>query len=115
MRIKYLDRDYRHRARVCVCVRVYVYVRVHIHIHTRTCASVVKRFSQNSRLGVSSGFGEGVCLADAWWGRQNAQFYLGERNCSAGKIVGRNPDDSGQVTVNQRTTTPLFKVIIRDS
>jgi len=65
------------------------------------------------RTSVSSSF----CLfrsLSAWWGRQNAQFYLGERNCSAGKIVGRNPDDSGQVTVNQRTTTPLFKVIIRD-
>jgi len=50
----------------------------------------------------------------AWWVCGNLLVDFGERNCSAGKIVGRNPDDSGQVTVNQRTTTPLFKVIIRD-
>jgi len=51
----------------------------------------------------------------AWWVWGKLLVVFGERNCSAGKIVGRNPDDSGQVTVNQRTTTPLFKVIIRDS
>jgi len=50
----------------------------------------------------------------AWWVCGTLLVVFGERNCSVGKIVGRNPDDSGQVTVNQRTTTPLFKVIIRD-
>jgi len=51
----------------------------------------------------------------AWWVCGNLWVDFVERNCSVAKIVGRNPDDSGQVTVNQRTTTPLFKVIIRDS
>jgi len=55
-----------------------------------------------------------VSILRAWWVCGNLLVDFGERNCSAGKIVGRNPDDSGQVTVNQRTTTPLFKVIIRD-
>ena len=73
----------------------YAYVRIHIHTHT-TPAHLLTNASLKTLDMVSSGFGEGVCLADAWWGRQNAQFYLGERNCSAGKIVGRNPDDSGQ-------------------
>jgi len=35
MRIKYLDRDFRHSARVCVCVRVRIRIRVHIHAHLR--------------------------------------------------------------------------------
>jgi len=51
----------------------------------------------------------------AWWVCGNLLVDFGERNCSVAKIVDRNPDDSGQVTVNQRTTTPLFKVIIRNS
>jgi len=56
----------------------------------------------------------GVIRLGAWWVCGNLLVDFGERNCSAAKIVSRNPDDSGQVTVNQRTTTPLFKVIIRD-
>ena len=32
----------------------------------------------------------------AWWVCGNLLIDFGERNCSVAKIVGRNPDDSGQ-------------------
>jgi len=35
MRIKYLNRDFKHSARVCVCVRVRIRTRTHTHAHLR--------------------------------------------------------------------------------
>jgi len=42
MRIKYLDRDFRHSARVCVCVRVRIRTRTHTHaqLSARVCLPV---------------------------------------------------------------------------
>jgi len=113
-RKEYADKVYRYRlqarAFTYVYTRIRICIRVHIHAHP------YKRM-QNAYLQNKVDVPCSVCgrvLAFAWWVCVNAQFNLGERNCSAGIIVSRNPDDSGQVTVNQRTTTPLFKVIIRD-
>jgi len=108
MRIKYLDRDFR-QERSRMCARTYTYA----HTYTPTPAQALA-YKNFQTIVVSIVWFVFVSIALAWWVCLNAQFNLGERNCSAGIIVGRNPDDSGQVTVNQRTTTPLFKVIIRD-
>jgi len=61
MRIKYINRDFKHSARAYVYVYAYVYVRVHIHAHTKRASTKFSELLLNDRVSIVSGCSELLC------------------------------------------------------
>ena len=49
----------------------------------------------------------GLLFVGAWWVCGKLLVVFGERNCSVAKIVGRNPDDSGQYSKPKNNNASL--------